>query len=162
SLFLATACGAGDNLASESSDTASPSESTSPAGSAGGPLTIASQSFSEAALVAEMYKELLTKAGYTPTVKLVSPRDAHMATFPGSVDVVPEYVGGIVNFLNAQANGADAKQFTAGDGQQLAQQGKQLLDKKGITLLNLSSATDTNAFFVTKKYSEDNHVTKLS
>ena len=25
-----------------------------------------------------------------------------MATFPDSVDVVPEYVGGIVNFLNAR------------------------------------------------------------
>lgn len=164
SLFLATACGAGDNLASSSSQPASPTESTSVSGggSAGGTVTIASQNFGEAALVTEMYKELLQKAGYSPTVKLVSTRDAYMATFPGSVDVVPEYVGGIVNFLNAQANGANAKEFTAGDGQQLAQQGKQLLDKKGITLLDISSATDTNAFFVTKKYSEDNHVTKLS
>lgn len=161
-LLLASACGSGDKLAAGSSDTPTPSTSASGGGGTGGPVTIASQNFPEAALVAEMYKELLAKAGYSPTVKLVSTRDAYMATFPGSVDVVPEYVGGIVNFLNAQANGANAKEFTAGDGQQLAQQGKPLLDKKGITLLNLSSATDTNAFFVTKKYSEDNHVTKLS
>ena len=35
---------------------------------------------------------------------------------PVDVDIVPEYVGGIVNFLNAQANGADAEPFEAGDG----------------------------------------------
>ncbi len=32
----------------------------------------------------------------------------------------------------------------------------------GITLLDISPATDTNAFFVTKEYSEENGVTKLS
>ena len=36
------------------------------------------------------------------------------------------------------------------------------LDKAGITLLDPSEATDTNAFFVTKKYSDDNNVTTLS
>jgi len=157
-LLLAAACGAGDNLSSGGdSGSASPSS-----GGSKGAVAIASQSFSEAALLAEMYKELLANAGYQPSVKLVDTRDAYMATFPGDVDVVPEYVGGIVNFLNAKANGDSAKPFEAGDGAQLAQQGKKLLDDAGITLLDQSSATDTNAFFVTKKYSEDNGVTKLS
>ena len=31
-----------------------------------------------------------------------------MADFPGGVDIVPEYVGGIVNFLNSQKNGENA------------------------------------------------------
>ena len=95
-------------------------------------------------------------------MKLVDTRDAYMPTFPGDVDVVPEYVGGIVNFLNAQENGAKAKPIEAGDGQQLADQGQQLLDQAGITLLDLSAATDTNAFFVTQEFSESEGVTKLS
>ena len=37
-----------------------------------------------------------------------------------------------------------------------------LLDEAGITLLDLSAATDTNAFMVTKEYSDANGVTKLS
>ncbi|HEX5089531.1 MAG TPA: ABC transporter substrate-binding protein [Nocardioides sp.] len=170
-LFLATAC-AGDDLDSGSSkgdDTSTPSTSTSPTTSesgggttAGGPLTLAGQSFPEAALVAAMYDQLLTNAGYDVTVKLVDTRDGYMADFPGGVDVVPEYVGGIVNFLNSQANGDNATPFDAGDGQQLADQGKSLLDAAGITLLDLSQATDTNAFMVTKDYSEKNGVTKLS
>src|SRR3954471_20516547 len=169
-LFLATAC-AGDDLDSGSSkgDNSTAPASTSPsatesgsAGTAGGPLTLAGQNFPEATLVASMYTQLLDKAGYDVTEKLVDTRDGYMADFPGGVDVVPEYVGGIVNFLNSQKNGDNATPFDAGDGQQLADQGKSLLDAAGITLLNLSQATDTNAFMVTKDYSEQNGVTKLS
>jgi osmoprotectant transport system substrate-binding protein len=157
SLLLMTAC-AGDDL-SEGSDDES---SSAPAASDKGSVSIAGQSFPEAALVAAMYDELLTNAGYDTDVKLVDTRDAYMATFPKSVDIVPEYVGGIVNFLNSRANGADASPFTAGSGEELADQGKSLLDDAGITLLDLSSATDTNAFFVTKDYSGSEGVTKLS
>ncbi|MEP9362471.1 ABC transporter substrate-binding protein [Nocardioides sp. CN2-186] len=159
SLLLVGAC-AGSDLSDSSSD---PSTGTSSSGSADkGPVRISGQSFPEAALVAAMYDELLTNAGYDTDVKLVDTRDAYMATFPKSIDVVPEYVGGIVNFLNAKANGAKAEPFTAGDGAELADQGKSLLDDAGITLLDQSPATDTNAFFVTKDYSESEGVTKLS
>jgi osmoprotectant transport system substrate-binding protein len=160
SLLFVTAC-AGDDL-SEGSDSPSDDATTSAAAADKGPVSIAGQSFPEAALVAAMYEELLTNAGYEPTVKLVDTRDAYMATFPKSVDIVPEYVGGIVNFLNSSANGADAEPFTAGSGEELADQGKSLLDKAGISLLDLSSATDTNAFFVTKDYSDSEGVTTLS
>lgn len=171
-LFFASAC-AGDDLDSSSSSasdsastsassSASASDSGSTTTSAGGDITLAGQSFPEAALVASMYSQLLEKAGYDVTTKLVDSRDGYMATFPGSVDIVPEYVGGIVNFLNSQANGDNAKPFEAGDGAQLAADGKSLLDAAGITLLTPSAATDTNAFMVTKKYSDDNGVTKLS
>src|SRR6478735_4377924 len=159
SLLLATGC-AGSDL-SDASDDSSPSTDTSAAADQG-PVRISGQSFHEAALVAAMYDELLTKAGYETDVKLVDTRDAYMATFPKSIDVVPEYVGGIVNFLNASKNGAKAKPFTAGDGDELASQGADLLDGAGITLLDQSPATDTNAFFVTKDFSESEGVTKLS
>lgn len=144
--------------ASQSSD-----QSSDPAGEpSGGPVTLAGQNFPEAALVAAMYQQLLEKAGYEVTTKLVDSRDGYMADFPGGVDIVPEYVGGIVNFLNSRKNGSDAVPFEAGDGKQLAEQGQVLLDEAGITLLELSAATDTNAFMVTKEYSEANGVTKLS
>src|SRR3954453_8286154 len=166
-LFVATAC-AGDDLDSGASDdsSTSPSSSASESGSsdtaAGGAVTLAGQSFPEAALVAAMYEQLLEKAGYQVDTKLVDSRDGYMATFPDSVDVVPEYVGGIVNFLTSQKNGDNAPPFEAGDGAQLAEDGKPLLDEAGISLLDLSAATDTNAFMVTKDYSEQNDVTKLS
>ncbi|MCW2794600.1 ABC transporter substrate-binding protein [Nocardioides sp.] len=159
SIVLATACG-GDDLNSNATDN---STSPTPSSSADmGSVSISGQSFGEAALVAAMYDQLLTAAGYTTDVKLVDSRDGYMPTFPKSIDIVPEYVGGIVNFLNAAKNGDNAQPFTAGDGQQLADQGKALLDAQGLTLLDLSEATDTNAFFVTQDYSDSNGVTKLS
>jgi osmoprotectant transport system substrate-binding protein len=156
SILLATAC-AGDDLSAKPSGDASASGSGDK-----GTVTISGQNFPEATLVAAMYDQLLTKAGYSTDVKLVDARDAYMATFPKSIDIVPEYVGGIVNFLNSAENGENAKPFTAGDGQELADQGKALLEKQGITLLDLSEATDTNAFFVTKDFAKAQDVSKLS
>jgi osmoprotectant transport system substrate-binding protein len=155
-LLLTAAC-AGDDL-----DQPKAEDSASTGTADKGTVRIAGQNFGEATLVAAMYDELLTDAGYDTDVKLVDARAAYIDTFPKTIDVVPEYVGGIVNQLNIDANGADAKPFEAGDGQDLADQGKSLLDDKGLTLLDLSTATDTNAFFVTKEYSESEGVTKLS
>jgi len=157
SLLLATAC-AGDDLSnSKSSDQNSPSSST-----AGGTVHISGQNFPEAELVAAMYDELLTAAGYTTDVKLVDTRDVYMQSFPGDVDIVPEYVGGILDFLNTTKNGADAKPITTSDAQQSIAAGKSLLDNQGITLLDPSQATDTNAFFVSKDYADSEGVSTLS
>ncbi len=157
SLLLVSAC-AGDDLSKKASDGSTPSGS----GGDQGTVSISGQNFPEAELVAAMYDQLLTKAGYSTDVKLVDARDAYMATFPKSIDIVPEYVGGIVNFLNAAENGENADPLTAGDGQELADQGKDLLAQQGITLLDLSGATDTNAFFVTQDFAKAQGVSKLS
>ena len=158
SVLLASAC-AGDDL----SNSKGSSSGSSPTGSADkGTVHISGQSFGEAALVAAMYDEVLTQAGYDTDVKLVDTRDVYMKTFPGDVDVVPEYVGGILDFLNTTKNGADAKPITTSDAKQSIAAGKQLLDDQGITLLDPSEATDQNAFFVTKDYSQQNDATKLS
>ena len=151
--LLLTGC-AGDDLAADDSGDDAPS--------GGGQVTISGQNFPEATLVASMYDQLLTDAGYTTEVKLVGTRAAYLGQFPGSIDIVPEYVGGIVNELNAQAKGADAEPFEAGDGEQLAQDGARLLEDAGITLLDLSEATDTNAFFVTDEYAAAEDVSTLS
>ena len=153
-LFAFTSC-ADDDLKGDDKKDDSPAADQ-------GPISISGQDFPEAALVAAMYEQLLTDAGYEPEVELVSARDGYMPTFPDTIDVVPEYVGGIVNFLNARENGDTAQPFEAGDGAQLAADGADLLDGAGITLLDVSEATDTNAFFVTQEFSDDNGVTKLS
>ncbi len=166
--LLVTAC-AGDSLDSSATDSEAGSDSettsesaTGDAGSAGGPVRISGQNFTEATIVAAMYAAVLENAGYTPEVKLVDTRDVYMADFPGGVDVVPEYVGAIANFLNSQANGDDAEPMTTSDPAQMITDAQQLLDDQGITLLEPSSATDTNAFFVTQEFSDENGVTKLS
>jgi osmoprotectant transport system substrate-binding protein len=129
-----------------------------------GSLTISGQNFPEATLVANMYQQLLEKGGYSVTLKLVGTRDVYMAKgqFPGAVDIVPEYVGGIADFLNTQQNGSSAKSITTNDAQQTLQALKPLADKAGITMLEPSAATDQNAFFVTKDFAATNSLSTLS
>jgi osmoprotectant transport system substrate-binding protein len=157
SAALLTACGS-----SSSSTATEPGAGGSSTAADKGPVRISGQNFTEAEIVADMYAAVLQKAGYEPSVKLVDTRDVYMKLVPDQIDVVPEYTGAIVEFLNGTYNGSDAKPITVSDPQQTIDKAKPLLEKKGVTLLDPSPATDSNAFFVTKKYSEDNGVTTLS
>ena len=82
--------------------------------------------------------------------------------FPGSVDIVPEYLAGITDYLNTKANGAKAKPVSSPDVQATLTAGQTLANAKGITLLDASEATDANAFFTSKKLADQFHVTDLS
>ena len=128
----------------------------------GGAVTIASQSFDEAALVTAMYEEILGDAGYEVEKKLVDTRSAYLSEFPGSVDIVPEYVAGLGDQLNTDANGENAGPISSSDLDATLEAMQPLLDEKGITLLEASEAASQNAYFVTQQYSEDNGVTALS
>ncbi len=154
SAALLTACG--------SSTSSTATDGGSSATTDKGTVHISGQNFTEAEIVADMYAAVLQKAGYTPDVHLVGTRDVYMKIFPDKLDVVPEYTGAIVEFLNGTYNGSNAKPITVSDPQQTIDKAKPLLDKAGITLLNPSPATDANAFFVTKKYADANHVQTLS
>ena len=130
-----------------------------------GSVTISGQDFPEVQLVASMYEQLLEDEGYDASVQLVDSRDVYMGAgqFPESIQLVPEYVGGIVDFLNTTENGPDAEPLDhPRRGRVGRRRGADLLEAKGITLLDLSAAIDTNAFFVTQEFSESEGVTKLS
>ena len=157
-LILGAGC-AGNTVASKSSGS-SPS-----AGSGGkGSITLSGQNFGEATLVANMYQQLLQKEGYSVTMKLVGSRDVYMANgqFPGAIQVVPEYLGGIADKLNSMQNGDNAKPVTTPDAQQTLENVQPLAKKAGITLLQPSQATDQNAFFVTKDFAQKNNLKTLS
>ncbi|HET7387608.1 MAG TPA: ABC transporter substrate-binding protein [Nocardioidaceae bacterium] len=161
-LLIATAC-AGNNVAGKSNNSNQNSSSSTGGGSAAkGSLTISGQNFPEAELVADMYQQLLSKAGYDVTVKLVGTRDVYMKQFPDSVDVVPEYLGGIADFLNIQENGQNAQSITTPDAQETLKNLEPLAKKAGITMLQPSQATDQNAFFVTTKYAKKHSLSTLT
>ena len=152
SAALLTACGSSD------SSTTPPTRARPPSGATSGTVRISGQNFTEAEIVADMYAAVLQKAGYTPQVNLVGTRDVYMKIFPKSSTSCPEYIGGILEFLNGTYNGTNAKPITVSDPQKSIDEAKPLLTRPGITLLNPSTATDTNAFFVTKKYADSNNV----
>jgi osmoprotectant transport system substrate-binding protein len=172
SVMAVAACGSDSSSNSsggtDTTPSTSPTTATTAASSdtattsAGGTVRLSGQNFPEATLVADMYEQVLENAGYTVDTKLVDTRAVYLPLFPSQVDIVPEYVGSIINTLNISQNGDNAPAFTQGDGAEMATAGKAILDKAGITLLDTSSAADANAFMVTKDYSDQNGVTKLS
>lgn len=127
-----------------------------------GKVTVASQAFTEAALTASMYEQLLEDAGYDVEVKLLKSRDLYVNEMPDSVQISADYVGGMVDYLNSTVNGADAEPLTTSDPDESLENAASLFEDKGITPLDPAEATDQNAFFVTKEYADQNSLSTLS
>ena len=67
-------------------------------------------------MLAELYAQLLSKAGYNTSVKKVKNRELYEpALEKGQIDVVPEYAATMAEFLNAKVNGPKAKPVASSD-----------------------------------------------
>ena len=98
----------------------------------------------------------------TPTSSWSTPATSTCRPSPTASTSCPSTSAASSTSSTPARTATNAEPFEAGDGQQLADDGAELLDDAGITLLDLSAATDTNAFFVTQDYSDVRGVTKLS
>lgn len=117
-------------------------------------ITVGTVSFSESQIVAQMFAQVLTKAGYTvPAVKVVGSRQILQPAMPGQIQVAPEYVGSLLKFLNGPES-SDPVSETAQDNA--------ILNPKGLTVLDPSAANDTNAFVVTAATAAKYHLAKVS
>jgi osmoprotectant transport system substrate-binding protein len=140
---------------------ATPSPSASSAASAGAPpsvssggaspsvsgakpdIKIGSDGFYESAVVAEMWAQVLEKAGYKVTrqLKIGARQVREPALESGQIDMVPEYVGSGLIYQKGTATG---------DGQANRDALQQIVTGKGggLTLFNISPGQDQNAFVV--------------
>jgi osmoprotectant transport system substrate-binding protein len=135
--------------------------------SQGGPITVAAFNFGESKILANIYAGVLTKAGYTVTVKALGAREIvepalEKGSASGGVDVVPEYLSTLTEFLNAKANGKDAPAKASPDVQATLAAARSLAGAVGIVVLDPSQATDQNAFAVTQDFATKNNLSKLS
>jgi osmoprotectant transport system substrate-binding protein len=126
-------------------------------------VVIGSAGFTEIQLIAEMYKLLLDKAGYSPTIKVVQNREVYEpALEKGDIGVVPDYAATMTEFLNVKANGPDVKPVATSDKHETVAALNKLGEPLGIKALQAADAVDQNAFAVTKDYATKNNVTKTS
>ncbi|MDI3193222.1 ABC transporter substrate-binding protein [Pseudarthrobacter sp. AL07] len=133
-----TACGGSDPLAT-------PSTSAGSAG--GGSLVVGSADFPESQILAEIYAGALNAAGVTATTKPnIGSREIYFkAVQDGSVDLVPDYSGNLLSFVNTSAPEVSAEDIVK------ALPGK-LPD--GLAILDASKAEDKDAMVVTKATAE--------
>ncbi len=139
--IVAGACSSGGGgTQSSASAAASPTKK--------GSLTVGvSSNFPENQIVAEMYAQVLEKAGYTVkrNLDLASREISDPALQSGQIDIKPEYLG---SELSGPLANAPDKESSDPNAELSALQ--PLLNAKGITVLTPSAANDTNAFVVTK------------
>jgi len=155
-LLLASA-GCGDDL--EDPDTGSGGDGGGDKGS----VVVGGQDFTESQVLAAIYQKLLENEGYDVETKLVTTRDVYLPELAeGNVDIVPDYLAGITDFLNTEANGPDADLVSSNSPEETLAALEPLAEAKGIAILPPSEATDQNAFFVTTEFAEENDLETLS
>lgn len=142
-----TACGGSSNPLS--------SGSTPPSGSTGGTITIGSGNFAESQLLAEVYAGALRAKGVTVNEHLnIGSREVYFpALKDGSIDLIPDYSGTLLQYLNktaAQVSSDDV--YTAL---------KQALPK-GLSALDMASAQDKDAIVVTQATANQYHLKSIT
>jgi osmoprotectant transport system substrate-binding protein len=141
---VAAACG-GKSTTTTGSSPSSPSKPS---------ITVGSVTFSESQIVAEMFAQVLQKAGYRVSKQLtIGQRQVLQPAMPGQIQVAPEYVGSLLAFLKGTKS-SDPVSETAQDNA--------LLAPRGLMVLDPSAANDTNAFVVTKATATKYNLSKVS
>ena len=128
-----------------------------------GRIVVGAANFGENQILANLYVDALTGAGFDASVKPVTNREVYEPALErGQLDVVAEYAGTLTEFLNKKAAGADAAPKASPDLAATVAALTGLAGKKGLTVLTPSAAADQNAFAVTKAFATANGLTRLS
>jgi osmoprotectant transport system substrate-binding protein len=157
---LALSVALGLSLTACSSDD---SGSAAPSASDTTPIVVATTNFTETKILASIYQQVLENSGQPASVKELTTREVIIpALAKGEIQLTPEYLGSLTEYLNKDANGSDATQVASGDTEATLVEARKLAEAKGITLLDPAQAQDQNAFAVTKDFATTNSLTTLS
>lgn len=131
--------------------------------SEGTSLTISGANFTESQVMASIYEQLLEEHGYDVTIKLVDARPIYMSELSnGGVDLVPDYLAGIGDYLNTEANGPEAKPITSNSPEKSVRAIQPLAKSDGITILTPSVANNPNSYAVTRSFAKKHDLKTLS
>ncbi len=139
--LMAAAC-------SSSSDDQSSTNGSVPSGPQ---IVIGSQDFGESAILAEIYGQALTDAGFSVRQQAIGGfRDLQMGAFEsGQINFAPEYVASMLEYLN----GPDVSEATSNVDETYALLQSEL-QPLGLVALEPASGVNTNAFVITSETSE--------
>ncbi|WP_230008997.1 ABC transporter substrate-binding protein, partial [Microbacterium sp. Bi128] len=143
-----SACGGSSNPLSSA-----PASSGAASGS-GGALVIGSADFPESQILAEVYAGALNAAGVTASTKPnIGSREVYIkAVQDGSVDVVPDYSGNLLLYVNKDATEVSAEDIAKALPTKLPQ---------GLAVLDASKAEDKDAMVVTKATAEKHQLKSI-
>lgn len=146
------ACGGGsDPLDSEGDAPAGTGSGSEDAGS----ITVGSANFPENELLAEIYAAALEDAGVEVSTQLnIGSREAYIAGIQdGSVDVLPEYTGGLATYLNPEITATSSEDVLADLEENLPED---------LQVLEISDAENKDSLVVTGETAEELGLTSIA
>ncbi|SDS84000.1 ABC transporter substrate-binding protein [Microlunatus soli] len=131
--------GCGANNDPLAGDSAAPS-----AGGAGGEVVVGSANFTENQVLAELYAQAMTAKGVKASTHLdIGSRELYLrALKDGSISVVPEYTGNLLQYLDKKA--------TASTPEEVDEQLPKAAKDSGFDVLDTTEAVDQDVYVVTK------------
>ncbi|GAB3618669.1 ABC transporter substrate-binding protein [Okibacterium endophyticum] len=143
-LLTLTACGSADSI-----DGGSPTDSGS------GAIAIGSAGFAESEIIAEIYAQALEEAGFeVDRTMQIGARDVYVSALEdGSIDLVPEYSGNLLQFFDEDSTAVSSDEVYDALVEAVPE---------GFEVLEQSSAEDKDSYNITAEFSEEHGITSLA
>jgi osmoprotectant transport system substrate-binding protein len=124
-----------------------------------GAVVVGGSNFTESTILATIYADVLTAAGFDATVQEVGNRELYLPALErGEIQVFPEYLSTATEFLE----GDDANQVASGDVDATVEALTPLAEAAGLVFGEPAEAADQNAFAVTQAFADEVGVSTLS
>ena len=129
-----------------------------------GPIVVGGANFTESTVLANVYADVLTAAGFDASVREVGNRELYLpALISGSeIQVFPEYLATVTDELDEMVNGPSDDGPATGDVQETLTALQPLAEQVGLVFGEPSEAADQNAFAVTQAFADELGVSTLS
>jgi osmoprotectant transport system substrate-binding protein len=156
--FLLAGCGTAQEQAAEQAVASGAPEGAG----AGQAVTIGAFDFGESLALAEVYRQGLAADGFAATTQTLSTREVvEPALEAGDLDVVPEYLATITDFLHTKL-GKPGDSPISNDPAETKAALDPLAEEAGLVFYDYAEAQDQNAYVVTREFSETNGITTVS
>src|SRR4051812_20536263 len=128
-----------------------------------GKIVVGAANFAESTLLANMFAEVLKKAGYDSSVKQLTTREVYEPALEKGDDIqaFAEYAATLTTFLNAKDNGPKSTSPASTDVNKTVAALTPLADQHSLTVGKPSAATDQNSFAVTQDFATKNNLSSL-
>ncbi|WP_422115900.1 ABC transporter substrate-binding protein [Brachybacterium sp. UNK5269] len=148
----AAACGSSDPFEEETAD--SGSGTASDAGGAAGSVVIGSQAYYSNEIIAELFAQVLEAEGLTVERQYqIGQREVYMPELEaGSLDLLPEYLGNLLQHYDPEAASASPEEIHAALGEALPE---------GLRVLAFAEASDQDSYTTTSAFAQEHSLTSI-
>ena len=112
-------------------------------------VTVGSANFTESEILGNLYAEALRAHGFEVDTRFdIGSREAYLpALADGSIDLIPDYTGNLLLYLDADADVSSPEEIEAGL--------PAALDERGLAMLEPASAEDKDSLAVTRETADE-------